>query len=121
MLIEDGTLISGILCKKTLGASTGGLVHITFLELGFEQAGELYGNIQTVVNNWLLLEGHSIGIGDTIADPQTYVDIQETIKKAKVRSLVTARVVSHVIKLQNERSIFFLNDVRMSSPCQQFY
>ncbi|XP_064614759.1 LOW QUALITY PROTEIN: DNA-directed RNA polymerase II subunit RPB1-like [Liolophura sinensis] len=84
VLIEDGTLISGILCKKTLGASTGGLVHITFLELGFEQAGELYGNIQTVVNNWLLLEGHSIGIGDTIADPQTYVDIQDTIKKAKV-------------------------------------
>jgi hypothetical protein len=46
-------------------------------------AGELYGNIQTVVNNWLLIEGHSIGIGDTIADQQTYHDIQETIRKAK--------------------------------------
>lgn len=51
-------------------------------------AGFLYGNIQTVVNNWLLIEGHSIGIGDTIADPQTYIEIQDTIKKAKVRSLV---------------------------------
>lgn len=47
-------------------------------------AGEMYGHIQTLVNNWLLLEGHSIGIGDTIADPQTYIDIQDTIKKAKV-------------------------------------
>ena len=46
--------------------------------------GEFYGNIQTVVNNWLLLEGHSIGIGDTIADASTYEDIQDTIKKAKV-------------------------------------
>jgi hypothetical protein len=36
-----------------------------------------------VVNNWLLLEGHSIGIGDTIADPGTYADIIATIKKAK--------------------------------------
>jgi len=51
----------------------------------FTCAGFLYGNIQTVINNWLMLEGHSIGIGDTIADPQTYIDIQDTIKKAKVR------------------------------------
>lgn len=29
------------------------------------------------------LSGHSIGIGDTIADPQTYMEIQKAIKKAK--------------------------------------
>lgn len=29
------------------------------------------------------MEGHSIGIGDTIADPGTYADIIATIKKAK--------------------------------------
>ena len=48
-----------------------------------QENGKFYGNIQTVVNNWLLLEGHSIGIGDTIADPGTYADIIATIKKAK--------------------------------------
>ena len=53
------------------------LLHLYF------RCGELYGNIQTVVNNWLLIEGHSIGIGDTIADQQTYHEIQETIRKAK--------------------------------------
>ncbi|KAK3607289.1 hypothetical protein CHS0354_002914 [Potamilus streckersoni] len=84
VLIEDGVLLSGILCKKTLGTSTGSLAHVVYMEMGYEVAGELYGNIQTVVNNWLLLEGSSIGIGDTIADPQTYIDIQETIKKAKL-------------------------------------
>jgi len=84
VLIEDGTLISGILCKKTLGTSSGSLAHVVFMEMGYEVAGLMYGHIQTVINNWLLLEGHSIGIGDTIADPQTYVDIQDTIKKAKV-------------------------------------
>jgi len=30
-----------------------------------------------------LFTGHSIGIGDTIADPQTYLEIQKAIKKAK--------------------------------------
>lgn len=29
------------------------------------------------------MAGHSIGIGDTIADPQTYLEIQKAIKKAK--------------------------------------
>ena len=30
-----------------------------------------------------MIEGHSIGIGDTIADAQTYQDIQNQIRKAK--------------------------------------
>uniref|UniRef100_A0A8D9ELQ4 DNA-directed RNA polymerase subunit n=1 Tax=Cacopsylla melanoneura TaxID=428564 RepID=A0A8D9ELQ4_9HEMI len=83
VVVEHGTLLMGILCKKSLGTSSGSLLHICFLELGHEVCGRFYGNIQTVVNNWLLLEGHSIGIGDTIADPQTYLEIQKAIKKAK--------------------------------------
>lgn len=31
----------------------------------------------------LICSGHSIGIGDTIADRQTYAEIQNAIKKAK--------------------------------------
>lgn len=102
VMVEHGELVMGILCKKTLGTSAGSLLHICMLELGHEVCGRFYGNIQTVVNNWLLLEGlynyqlilrfiinhkfitgHSIGIGDTIADPQTYLEIQKAIKKAK--------------------------------------
>ncbi|CAG9581409.1 unnamed protein product [Danaus chrysippus] len=83
VIVEHGELLMGILCKKSLGASAGSLLHICMLELGHEIAGRFYGNIQTVINNWLLLEGHSIGIGDTIADPQTYQEIQRAIVKAK--------------------------------------
>ena len=83
VLIEHGELLMGILCKRTLGASAGSLMHVSQLENGHEENGRFYGNIQTVINNWLLLEGHSIGIGDTIADPATYADIIRTIKKAK--------------------------------------
>lgn len=76
VLVEHGELVMGILCKKTLGASSGSMMHLAWMELGHEIAGRFYGNIQTVVNNWLLLEGHSIGIGDTISDPSTYRVIQ---------------------------------------------
>ncbi|XP_003740810.1 DNA-directed RNA polymerase II subunit RPB1 [Galendromus occidentalis] len=83
VIIEHGQLLSGIVCKKTVGASAGSLMHVLFVEMGHEVAGAFYSHLQTVVNAWLLYEGHSIGIGDTIADQQTYMDIQNTIKKAK--------------------------------------
>lgn len=37
-----------------------------------------------MINAWLIREGHTIGIGDTIADQATYRDIQDTIRKAKL-------------------------------------
>lgn len=83
VLVENGKLLSGILCKKTLGTSAGSLLHVAFMECGHDIAGKLYFHIQLVVNNWLMLEGHSIGIADTIADQATYETILATIKKAK--------------------------------------
>ncbi|XP_063125589.1 DNA-directed RNA polymerase II subunit RPB1 isoform X2 [Rattus norvegicus] len=83
VVVENGELIMGILCKKSLGTSAGSLVHISYLEMGHDVTRLFYSNIQTVINNWLLIEGHTIGIGDSIADSKTYQDIQNTIKKAK--------------------------------------
>ncbi|CAF3626686.1 unnamed protein product [Rotaria sp. Silwood1] len=83
VLIENGRLLSGILCKKTLGTSTGSLAHIVFMECSHQIAAQFYHHIQLVVDNWLMLEGHSFGIADTIADRQTYETIQATIIKAK--------------------------------------
>lgn len=57
VVVEHGELIMGILCKKTLGASAGSLLHICWLELGHGDCGVFYGNIQTVINYWLLYEG----------------------------------------------------------------
>ncbi|KAK7486909.1 hypothetical protein BaRGS_00021880 [Batillaria attramentaria] len=83
ILVENGELLSGILCKKSLGASAGSLLHVVVMEMGHEVAGVMYSAIQVMVNQWLLSAGHSIGIEDTIADRQTYTDIQTTIMGAK--------------------------------------
>ena len=40
VLVEDGELISGILCKKSLGPSAGSIQNVVFLEMGFEAAGK---------------------------------------------------------------------------------
>ncbi|EYC06185.1 hypothetical protein Y032_0077g1077 [Ancylostoma ceylanicum] len=84
VLVEHGELISGIVCSRTVGRSAGNLLHVVALELGHEVAAKFYSHIQMVVNAWLLREGHTIGIGDTIADQATYRDIQDTIRKAKL-------------------------------------
>ena len=58
--------------------------HVNFYRIGLLAIFNEYAFMfQTVVNNWLMIEGHSIGIGDTIADAQTYQDIQNQIRKAK--------------------------------------
>ena len=46
----------------------GGIIHIIFNELGHEAAMKFFNGCQTVVNYWLLHNGFSIGIGDTIPD-----------------------------------------------------
>ena len=83
VVVENGVHVTGIVCKKTLGASGGSLIHVCFAEKGPEITKRFFGDIQRVINNWLLIEGHSIGIGDTIADAHTYKEIQAQIKKSK--------------------------------------
>ncbi|GJN25505.1 hypothetical protein PR202_gb13340 [Eleusine coracana subsp. coracana] len=81
--IEKGELLSGTLCKKTLGTSTGSLIHVIWEEVGPDAASKFLGHTQWLVNYWLLQNGFSIGIGDTIADVVTMEQINETISKAK--------------------------------------
>ncbi|XP_054731469.1 DNA-directed RNA polymerase II subunit RPB1-like isoform X2 [Anastrepha obliqua] len=96
VMVEYSELIMGILCKRTLGATAGSLLHIAYIELGHQIAGEFYANIQKVVNAWLLIEGHSIGIDDTIADPATYKEIQNAIAKAKNDVMLVIQKAHHM-------------------------
>ncbi|RVW51079.1 DNA-directed RNA polymerase II subunit 1 [Vitis vinifera] len=90
--IEKGELLAGTLCKKTLGTSTGSLIHVIWEEVGPDAARKFLGHTQWLVNYWLLQNGFSIGIGDTIADAATMEKINETISKAKneVKELIRA-------------------------------
>ncbi|ONH68651.1 DNA-directed RNA polymerase II subunit RPB1 [Cyberlindnera fabianii] len=83
MLIVDGQILFGVVDKKTVGATNGGLIHTVMREKGPRSCADLFGNIQKVVNFWLLHNGFSIGIGDTIADASTMKEITEAIAIAK--------------------------------------
>ncbi|ODQ68191.1 beta and beta-prime subunits of DNA dependent RNA-polymerase [Nadsonia fulvescens var. elongata DSM 6958] len=83
MYIVDGQIIYGVVDKKTIGATGGGLVHTIMREKGSQICCNFFGSIQKTVNFWLLHNGFSIGIGDTIADAGTMRDITNTIAEAK--------------------------------------
>lgn len=69
VVVENGELIMGILCKKSLGTSAGSLVHISYLEMGHDITRLFYSNIQTVINNWLLIEGKYRGSAEPSRNP----------------------------------------------------
>ena len=79
VLIQSGKLVTGTLCKKTLGTSGGSLIHVIWMEEGPEAARAFLSQTQYLVNHWLLQHGFSIGIGDTVADVATMNIISETI------------------------------------------
>mmetsp|Transcript_21791 Transcript_21791/g.51688 ORF Transcript_21791/g.51688 Transcript_21791/m.51688 type:complete len:1361 (+) Transcript_21791:193-4275(+) len=88
--IVAGELLTGILDKKTLGATAGGIVHVAFREYGPGAARAFLGQHQKIINHWLLTTGSSIGVGDTVADNDTMAEISRIISASKeeVKALV---------------------------------
>ena len=81
--IENGDIMYGVFNKKVVGSTAGGLIHIIFRERGPVVCRNFFSGVQRVVNFWLLHNGFSIGIGDTVADKATTSNINTTIARAK--------------------------------------
>lgn len=85
VIIQQGELLAGIVDKKIIGSSAGGLIHITMLEKGPDETKRLLGAIQQLVNNWLVGRSFTVGVSDTIADVSTLKTIVDIITQAKVQ------------------------------------
>ena len=83
VFISSGELMFGLLNKKVVGAAMGGIIHIVYNEKGPEAAMNFFNGAQAVVNYWLLHNGFSIGIGDTIPDRGTIRLIEEAVNAQK--------------------------------------
>ncbi|KAG0244439.1 DNA-directed RNA polymerase II subunit rpb1 [Actinomortierella wolfii] len=97
VIVENGELLAGIVCKKTVGTSGGGLIHVIMNQHGPEVAKTFFNGCQTVVNYWLLQNGFSIGIGDTVADRETVIGITSIISNAK------ANVAELILQAQQDK------------------
>ena len=99
LLIQSGELMFGLLQKKNVGASGGGIIHVIFNEQGPDAAMAFFNGCQRVVNYWLLHNGFSIGIGDTIPDKKTIEKIEDaiTLQKNEVNEL-TAKATANELE-----------------------
>ena len=81
--IRKGELLQGIICKKTVGTSSGGIIHNIWTEVSPQKTIEFLGNCQKIVNNFLLLTGWTVGISDIICDAETSDEVSQTLSKMK--------------------------------------
>ena len=83
MLIVKGEIMYGVINKKTIGASAGGLIDVIFREKGPQECRDFFGNIQKVVNFWLLAQWCSPLVLVILSLMEPMRHITETISEAK--------------------------------------
>ncbi|KAM0719906.1 hypothetical protein Q7P37_004041 [Cladosporium fusiforme] len=83
LLIQDGNLEYGQLVKKVVGASGGSIIHVIFNERGPDAAVDFFNAAQRIVCYWLLHNGFSVGIGDTVPDEKTAQGIEDAVATEK--------------------------------------
>ncbi|KAK3723137.1 DNA-directed RNA polymerase II core subunit rpo21 [Vermiconidia calcicola] len=81
--IQNGEIIWGRLTKKIVGASPGTVVHLIYNDRGPEATVEFFNAAQRIVAYWLLHNGFSVGIGDTVPDAEMASKIEGAIQKEK--------------------------------------
>jgi DNA-directed RNA polymerase II subunit RPB1 len=84
VIIKNGQLIAGQMVKKHMGTSSGSLIHVIWNDYGALATRDFINNIQMVINRWLLSQGASVGLSDTIADHQTLQDINKIVDQSQL-------------------------------------
>ena len=94
--LNKGQLSSGVLRK----GATGGLVHVTYNDLGPDAAGKLINDIQSIVTQFNLYTGFSVGTSDLIANPRTAAYVKDKIAEGRNK---VAEILSkvHMGKYEN--------------------
>ena len=82
LLIDDGEYIMGTLCKKSLGTSSGSIIHLICTELSNEEATRFISDIQYIANKWIMKKGFSVGIKDTLNKTHITKSVKNIVNEA---------------------------------------
>ncbi|KAL8274560.1 hypothetical protein Esti_001526 [Eimeria stiedai] len=95
VIIRQGELLAGKICKKTVGSSSGSLIHLLWNEAGPERTKDFLGALQKLANFWLLHQGFTVGCSDIITSPETCAKVAEILEEAK-------NEVAHLTRLAHQ-------------------
>lgn len=83
VVIKNSNLITGTLSKITCGATHGGLIHVICNDYGCLEATKFINNVQRLINHFMFhINSFTIGIGDTIINPEIIEDCKSNIANA---------------------------------------
>lgn len=104
--IQNGKMLSGVLDKTNIGNVEGGLVHIIWKDYSEDASADFIYNTQKMVNNWLVINGHSVGISDCVVSPEINDRIQQNIAEAsKQVSLMIQKGYEGTYNTRSDRNI----------------
>ena len=118
VLVRDGELLMGTLCKKTIGASSNGLIHKTWLYGGSTVACDLISDIQILANAWLFEHGFSVGVSDCVNYEQIETKRLIDVCINDVKTINANCIQNKINPVNHEQNInTILNKARDSSGC----
>ncbi len=81
--IRNGEIQGGVIDKTVYQSRTTGLIHSIFNEYDPMETKKFFDNTQTLVCDWLVQSGFSVGISDLIVDSKTNQAMKSAIDKMK--------------------------------------
>jgi DNA-directed RNA polymerase beta' subunit len=94
--IWKGVLYEGTLDKNVLGSTHNSLIKILHKEYGLEYTSYFIDCVQFITNNFLLINGFSVGLGDClITDKSKKQQINDNIEKCYLESEIIKKTTQH--------------------------
>jgi DNA-directed RNA polymerase II subunit RPB1 len=88
--VSCGELLCGALCKKMLGTSSGGLIHVIYNDFGPDEAVNFISDAQRILVNYMVRRGFSVGIADCLIGQEPEDNISRLLKQTKEQGLLVS-------------------------------
>jgi DNA-directed RNA polymerase II subunit RPB1 len=81
--IKQGDVEQGVVDADIYMKPSKGIIHVTYNDCGPKDTVDLLDALQNTVENFLVLNGFSVGISDLVADEKTKTEIDTAIQERK--------------------------------------
>lgn len=99
VVVRAGELLTGRLCKMTLGTSAGGLVHLLIRDYGFQAAANFVSDAQRLMQAFMMMTGFSVGVGDCVMSAASHARVTTLLNATFAH---TDKVFSNTLSVPSE-------------------
>ncbi|SBS84689.1 DNA-directed RNA polymerase II subunit RPB1, putative [Plasmodium malariae] len=116
VIIKNNELLSGIICKRTVGSSSGSLIHILWHEMGPDKTKDFISALQKVMNNWLEYVGFTVSCSDIIASNKILDKVKDILNKSKKEvSKIVKKAQRGELECQPGKSLYESFETRVNN------